>query len=312
MNRTVQPTKANVITNRFHIESGVAILGCGFKIRNLQFHQTLKDAGEFMAYGGKTRFYQIPYMITNDFMTQDEEQRCAEIIDSLLFVATYGATRAIIEDASYTIQDSSTDPCILNITPIGMSYVFILVVNGRLAYRTEPIQLSLTKGSVYYVYCVYTDEIDTSPESCQVIASTEELNDTNHVLLCTVDLTGTDPIIDTDTNKQYLQSITAHTMDSTNPHGTTLSQDTLRIMQNLFIKEQEILPVVYYNIEASTGTTATIVSVDGMIPVFVTTMISDLSVGNVACVINGDNTISVTNDGATGLPIKLKIEGRYQ
>lgn len=265
-----------------------------------------------MAYGGKTRFYQIPYMVTDDFMTQDEEQRRAEIVDSLLFVATYGATRAIIEDASYSIQDPAIDPCVLNISPLGMTYVFIVVVNGRLAFRTEPVQLTLDKGSVYYVYCVYTNTVDTAPESCQIISSIEELNDPNHVLLCTVDLTGADPVIDTDTNKQYLQNISSHTMDSTNPHGTTLTQDSLQVTQSLFVKGQEILPVVYYNIEASTGTTATIVSLEGFTPVFVTPMISDIAIGNVACKINADNTISVTNDGATGLPIKLKIEGRYQ
>lgn len=264
-----------------------------------------------MAYGGRTRFYQIPYMVTDDFMTQDEEKRRAAIIDSLLFVATYGATKAIIEDASYAVSNPSENPCTLTISPTGTSYTLIAVLNGRLAFRTDTIRLPLVKGFVYYVSCGYTTEMETNPEACRIAASTERTSDASHILLCTVDLTGDEPVIDADADKQYLRSIAAHTMDSTNPHGAELSQSTLRVNHALYVNDQEMLPAVYHDIESSPGTAAATVKIDGMTPVFVTPMISDAAVGRVVCTINGDDTISVTNDGATGLPIRLKIEGRY-
>ena len=49
-----------------------------------------------MAYSGQTTFYRLPFMRMNDYLTEAEEERRAKIIDHLLYVATYGASKAII------------------------------------------------------------------------------------------------------------------------------------------------------------------------------------------------------------------------
>lgn len=264
-----------------------------------------------MSYSGTTQFYKIPYMCHGDYLTESEEERRAKIIDNLLFVSTFGASKAIIEDANYSVL-SEDGRHYLYVSTAGMEYVLIAIVNHRLAYREEAFTVELESEAMNYVYLVAVDRMDIDPTLCQIEVSDEPIRTPRYLLLAKVDCTGETPVLDVDTDKQYLTNIAAHTMDATNPHGVTLSQSVLNVMNRMNIRGNTVYPYVFHEIESSTGTTPTIFQIDGMTPVFVTPMIEDLSVGTVACCINGDNTISVTNSGSTGKKIVLKVEGVYE
>ena len=263
-----------------------------------------------MAYKGNTRFYRLPYMTQGDILTEAEEQRRATILDNLMYVATYGATKAIVEEATYTLTDASSENCTLTISSAGSGYVFLAIVNYRLAYKTDSIVLNLERGRKYYVYLIDLDGIDINPERCSVLALTNQYTDISHLLLCTVDYTGDEAVLDTDTDKQYLTNLAAHSMDSTNPHGTTLHQDTLNVNAELNLQGEPIYTTVYREI-LSTGTTPKVVQVEDFSPVFVTAVPESLDAGNVAAKVNSDGTIQITNSGSTGIKIQLRIEGSY-
>lgn len=262
-----------------------------------------------MPYGGKTQFYQIPYMITDDYMTQAEEKRRATIIDSLLFIATYGARRAMLEDAKYTLTDNKNGTCQLTLSSLGGLYTLIAVVNGRLVYRRKPVTLVMLKGLFHYIYCSYTDDVDNNPEACKIFVTTEKKYGVQNILLCTVDFREETPVLNTDGDKQYLKSLAAHSMDTTNPHGVDLTQENLNVARKLSILGNEIFPSVIQTVNSPGSESQAVTSVEGMTPKFVTVMISDLSIGTVAVTINEDKTITVKNSGAADLPITLKIEG---
>ena len=264
-----------------------------------------------MAYSGSTNFYSLPYMRTGDYLTQSEEERRAKIIDNLLYVATYGASKAIIEDADYSLTNTKSPFCTLGISSIAGEYTFMAIVNYRLAYRKGLITLQLEQGLMHYIYVTANNTMDTDPTKCGLKTSSVPIRDVNHLLLATVDYTGTEAILDTDTDKQYLTNIAAHTMDGTNPHGTILHQNILEVTKQLLVKDKEIYPYVFYEIASSPGSTPVTIEVIGMTPKFVTAMIGDLDIGYVACKINEDKTISVCNSGVSGKKIILKIEGSY-
>lgn len=263
-----------------------------------------------MAYSGQTPFYRLPYMKANDYLTEVEEERRAKIIDNLLYVATYGASKAIIEDAEYTlIAGETAGTYTLSITTAGTEFVIMAIVNYRLAYREEPITVQLQSEKMNYIYLFAVEEgMDVDPSLCRIVLSETPIDDMRHLLLATVDCSVANPILDTDTDKQYLTNIAAHTMDATNPHGATLHQSILDVLTSLKVKGQEIYPYVYHTIESSTGSTPTIIQIEELTPLFVTAMAEETTVGTVACKIEG-NTISVTNSGSLGKKIILKVEG---
>lgn len=264
-----------------------------------------------MSYSGTTSFYRIPFMRRGDYLTETEEERRAKIIDHLLYVATYGASKAIIEDAEYSLESDNGNYS-LSIHTAGTEFVLMAIVNFRLAYKESPITVELESEKMNYIYLVAVEGMDTDPTLCQIEASETLIDDSRHLLLATVDFTETIPILDTDTDKQYLANLAAHSMDSTNPHGTTLSQSNLNVIKSMAVNGNPIYPYVFHEILSSTGATPTIVQIEGMTPIFVSSMTEETSVGNVACQINTDGTISVTNSGALGKKITLKIEGTYE
>lgn len=264
-----------------------------------------------MAYSGKTRFYNLPYMMMGDYVTEADEERFATIIDNLMWAATLGAAKAIIEDASYTLSDETLNPAKVTLTSPGGEYTFVGIANYRLVYQLAPIELEFAPGAVYYVYCFAGDNVDYDPTNSQIIVSETPIDSIRHLLLCTLDYTGTTAILDTETGKQYMANLAAHTMDHIDPHGTQLYQSLLNVTKALVLGKTTFMEYVIHEIPSSTGATPTIVQIDGFTPKFVSAMSSDFNIGNIATVINSDGTISVTNSGATGLKITLKIEGNY-
>ena len=268
-----------------------------------------------MSYSGHTTFYRLPYMMRGDYLTEAEEERRARIIDHLLFVSTYGAAKAVVEDPAFTLEDADSTVCTLRLSSIGGSYVFLALVNYRLAYRVDPIELNMTQGSTYYIYVIYADGMEVNPTVCSVVASASEYDDPNHLLLATVDFTGSEAVLDTDSDKQYLTNLAAHSMDATNPHGTHLYQKDLDVTDTLALRGSPVYPVFYRQVAAPGPSLQRVLSIDGVRPVFVSAMIDSLDVGQVSVHINDDRTIVVKNSGAADTgdakSITLRIEGEY-
>lgn len=256
---------------------------------------------------GSTQFYSIPYMCAGDYLTEVDERRKATIIDNLLYVATYGATKAVVEDCLYTLSGTTSDPCVLKLSDNGSGFVFLCIVGYRLAYRKESISFSLAKGRKYYIVVRSTSGMDVEPELCAVESLDEAPQDSiDTLLLATVDYTGEQATLDTDSGKRYMSNLAAHTMDCSDPHGTDLNQTRMTLHGH------EAFPCFVSSIETGGLAGVSVPVPSGMTAVFATAVAEDLSAGNLACSISEDGTsVTVVNSGEAGVKARVRIDGRY-
>ena len=59
-------------------------------------------AGGEEMYSKRTNFYQIPYMGYGDMLTEEDEGIQWTIVDNLLYAATFGVSKCILEEAGFT------------------------------------------------------------------------------------------------------------------------------------------------------------------------------------------------------------------
>ena len=262
-----------------------------------------------MPYGGITRFFHLPYMRRGDYMTAEQEEERARIIDHLLYVATYGASAAMIEDPAFTLSDGGTR-WRLTLSPAGGEFTFLAIANYRLAYREGEVSLDLPHGSFYYIYITYGAGMETDPTRCGLEVRTEPLDAVGHVLLCTVDARNTPAVLDDmPEDKPYLVNLASHSGDALNPHGTLLTQNALRVVNWLTVKGRRIRPVIYETLDSpGAGATAYVVPPEGFTPFFAIASPADASAGACGCEIQSDGRIKITNTGAAQIPITVRIE----
>lgn len=262
-----------------------------------------------MPYGGSTRFFHLPYMLRGDYMTEAQEEERARIIDHLLYVATYGASAAMIEDPAFTLSDGGTR-WRLTLAPAGGEFTFLAIANYRLAYREGEVALDLPHGAFYYIYITYAAGMETDPSKCGLEVRTDPLDAVGHVLLCTVDCRNTPAVLnDMPENKPYLVNLASHSGDSLNPHGTLLTQNALRVVNWLTIKGRRIRPAIYETIDSpGAGNDAYIVPPEGFAPAFAIASPASAAAGACGCEILSDGRVKVTNAGAAGIPIAIRIE----
>ncbi len=270
-----------------------------------------------MPYRNNTTFFSIPYMGVEDYLNEADEKKRADIIDSLLYISTYGCTNAILTDAIYTLSDITSDSCSLSISSAnsveftsgenaGKYATFTAIISGALAYRTSDFKIeNLEIGSVWYVYAIYSDSMKNNPSSVQVQAFSEEKTDSNYLLLATVNFSGSSPVLDDTTGKILYANLSQHTLLTSNPHGNTLSQTNLEVSRSLKIASFSVLPYVIMEVTLDGINPQTISSsTSGIIPEFVSLFTNGLA-GVTAIISDGQVIISSSTSGT----VKVKIEG---
>lgn len=264
-----------------------------------------------MAYQRTTKFFQIPYMGVGDYLNEEDEGARAQIIDNLLYVATYGSTNCILVDGEYQVDP--TTPSTLRITSNNSQtidnspVVFSAIVSGYLAYSISEVVLTdLSQGSVWNVYVQFSDEIKTQPEMAAVMASTDSPPE-GSLLLATFDYTGTSPVLNSNpTGKTLYANLATHSLNSSNPHGSELTQAKLKVSESLEVSGFPIFPYTIIEVELNGLTPVTITPISTNIdPVFA----QILPIGNIqgtSIYLNGtDVVVSSTSAGR----VKVKIEG---
>lgn len=265
-----------------------------------------------MGYGKSSIFFNLPYMEAGDFLVESEEAKKANMIGNLLYVATFGATNAILTDASYELSQVIDGSCSLSIKSTNSVSIlpsvyatFIAIINGYLSYKVGEITIeNITQGNKWYVYACCNEEMLVDASRAAIISSTSKYNDINHILLATIDFTGSSPILDYTTDKKFYANMSQHSITSTNPHGTSVTQADLNITNSLKIGLKSILPYVIIDVSLDGNNDVTIPSSDtGIMPEFVTIMGSNsvtVTISNTNVIFSSDSAVS----------IKAKIEGR--
>lgn len=259
-----------------------------------------------MSYSGRTDFYNIPYMKAGDILIEDNERQQLQIIDGLLYAATMGGSNCIIQDASYTLSNTTSANASLLLSASG-EHVITALVGKRVTVLEDPATLSLPSGGTYYIYLRTTENIDSDPTSCEVVSLTERNDSDGSILLAIVDYSGASATLDTDTGKLYLTAIQSHILDNVNPHGDTLEQSTLNVTSHLRVNGNEMYGCVYKTVTTG-GPSGTAVSVTELTPRYVTAMSANASVGTITFGLGADS-VTVYNSGSTGIEIVVKVEG---
>ena len=260
-------------------------------------------------YKNKTTFYKIPYMGNGDILVEEDEKQQMTIIDNLLYAATFGASKCLIEDGDYELSDVTENSCRVKIKPYS-EYTLLGIINYRLFMYTKVLSsILMMKGAYYYIYVQYSQNLDLSPTQFTLAVETRPHDERSETKLkiAEVDFTGNYPILKYDLDKVYAKNILAHTRDTTNPHGEELTQDTLKITNKLFIAEQEIYQVIYSTIESKGQGEPYKLNLGHRTPVFVTAVGEDASIGNIYCKLL-ENDVEIVNSGAIGKKINLRIE----
>ena len=268
-----------------------------------------------MGYTGQTEHFNLPYMQTGDYLSGNEEERRARIIDNLLYVATFGASKAIIQDADCQLE--SAESGYTATFRLNGGYAVTGIVNFRLAEAGESQSFSLSQGSAYYFYLEPRTGFDVDPSRCVIRMYTEEKAGSTYLLVGTVDYTGETPAW-SDDGKQYLRNLTAHAAMDSDPHGTTLTQTRMDVTGTLRVSGEAMHPAVYVTVtpdsSGSTDVAATDISSGGdFTPLFVSAMASDRSLLPIAVTINADGSLTLEHGTgfASGAVITLKVEGDY-
>lgn len=192
----------------------------------------------------KTHFFEIPYRSDSDSFDPMLEQRQMQLLDSLLFAGTCGISKALFEDGEYVAADNGDGTYTLLVMP-SPEYAVLGILKNRLFYSKDTITFTgLRKGKVYYVYASYGPKMDSDPlQFVRTATTTKFPAEADMLILCTVDFTGDQPVINEDPqDKIYSDDILAHTGDTSNPHGRTLTQDILNVVEHQFIRGSPVHP----------------------------------------------------------------------
>lgn len=261
-------------------------------------------------YSKKTKFYQIPYQGYGDMMTQEDNTIQMSIIDNLLYAATFGADKCIIQDGKYQIQQNSQKPNYyrLKISPLSGNHSLIGILNYRLFDKKgNSYSNYFIKGEYYYFYVCYSSDLQIDPQSFWIQYSLMDNQlDQTKIKICQVDFTGEKPIINTDVDKVLAKNILAHTQDRTNPHGKELVQDKIQVLNKLILNGQQIYQVFYQKLKTN-GLLGVNWSKEGYKPIYVN-VYGEEYIGQVYWKINEDNSVTIYNTGQNDKNINVRIQ----
>jgi hypothetical protein len=182
------------------------------------------------------------------------------------------------------------------------------IINGRLFYSSSDLSIGiLYSGATYYVYVEYDTMLERDTKGFLVRAYLErQIENEQRMALCIVDTI--DGTILTDVNKVHAKNLLAHTMDTTNPHGKTFTQDVMNVTEKMTVRGGDVNGCVYMDaVSAGHGGYVDVNLNEGMEPLFATVAPASLGAGEIAVEIV-ENRIRVFNSGNAGIALKLRID----
>ena len=265
-----------------------------------------------MPYKNKTPFFNIPYMGNGDMLTEEQERIQMNTIDSLFQASLLGCTQSFFREGTFALEwNQGGTECHLTITPSSSDGFSLMgIINGYLFRSTSKITVSTTlyADSTYYVYVEYLEGLETDAQNFAINAYTEEQTENSEKMaLCVVD-TSDGGTIDTNVaGKVYASSILSHIAGKTNPHGTSVSQDTLNVTTSLSVKGNAVKGTIYTSAFTAGNGSSVSVSVGNATPVFATVYPASLTAGDIAWTISGSSVL-ISNTGSSGIALNIKVD----
>lgn len=261
-----------------------------------------------MGYKLKTNFFRIPYMGQGDIMTQEQNSVQMSIIDNLLYAATFGCSKCLLQQGRYEgTYDQYRSQAQIKIIPYE-KFSLMGVLNYRLFYFEGVLDLGLfLLGKRYYIYLYYDEQLQNNPQKVSIRAFEQKKQITEYnMLLCVATVTYESIEIETDVSKVYGKNILAHTQDTTNPHGEQLIQKKLVVTDEIIYKDKRLIPPEYDSFITSNQGYVYNISNNKKVK-FVIAYPESLQAGNISWKIE-NNKIIFNNSGNENIKVNFKIE----
>jgi hypothetical protein len=187
-------------------------------------------------YQNRTSFFGIPVPASGEKIKAADELTKARIIENQLLAASKGAFCVVYEDGTYSCVKTDDGTFIVRCSSYGGQPALMGVLNCGLAQTYSTIKWTgLVSGFLYYLYVEWTPTLYEDETSFRVFSLQSRVPQTNkNLLLATIDLTGTTPVIDSSPDgKLYVKDFSQHIGDNINPHTDSLVQDILTVRKTL-------------------------------------------------------------------------------
>jgi len=186
-----------------------------------------------MPYGRTTNNYGIPIPLQGELLEESEEIKKMAIIDNQLrgAIVTFGNT--VFEEGSYALTGSG--PYTVTLSPSGGPSVRGILNNGFIEDYSSVVWSSIPDGQLSYLYLRYRAEQYESASTFDTVVSSIEVTGDTYLLMATLDATGVATLDTAPSGKSTSSGILAHINDSSDPHGSTLTQSILSILTELSV-----------------------------------------------------------------------------
>lgn len=295
-------------------------------------------------YKGKTNFFKIPYMEKGDYMTQEDNSLQMNMVDGLLYSAIgatpincmlsegYAHMETVYEEDETTIAEAKL---VISVNPdsgfslfgIYKSHPFykrdeLNVLGFNITGQESGNVLSTSESATYHVYAEFSDDLDglyEDPTNFTLRYYNEEQEGLGErmklyeIVIIPPSIGGeiTEPTYKfLDFEKAYGTSILSHILDSENPHGSVLHQDSIEIADSLKIDGSDVYGIEIGSVLSPGSSSFSDVSFpDGKDVLFVSAFAENVSAGNIAWSIDQENRkVTFYNSGEHNVTINYRFD----
>lgn len=190
-------------------------------------------------YKQQTRVLKIPVVGDRDHIHPELELQKYQIIENMLLASLKGMKNCIFEEGVFDVVPSY-DKFSVFLKAHGGDSCARGIVGGAFFDAPSTLEWSnLEKGHRYQLCIAGGPNTFSCPSNIRTTAFEQEKTASTAVLMATLDLTGTDPILNSNPDtKIYTTDLGIHVSDSENPHGEQMIQNELCIRHRLVLGEE--------------------------------------------------------------------------
>ena len=187
-----------------------------------------------MSYGGNTPKYKIPYPILGDTLDPLAEEQREEIVDNQLYgaIKTNSGGHGVIREGAYSAVSSGTGFYVTSVENKTQNLPTLEAFIDQIYINTvSPLLWTNLVVGTNYLYAVLVENATLSSLQYGDATTFSSLSATppdDGLLVATATISGTSAVLDTEPSEKItIPTAEDHINDSTNPHGSTLSQSQL-------------------------------------------------------------------------------------
>ena len=184
-------------------------------------------------YKKQTKELGIPVLSAGDIILPEVEMEKYTKIENLLLAGLGGMKTFVFEEGNFHIEEQDETNVVVSLHANGYNSASGIVGGCYFKGKQRLVWDNLVKGREYYLYIKKNERLDVNPSDFTTISKRRRKDSDLYCLMAVVDLT-TDYTIDTSPiGKRYSRDVYDHLINNENPHGETLVQSTLKVLDKI-------------------------------------------------------------------------------